>query len=688
MVRPVRIGRAAAVVLLAGGWMAQAGCRPRESNPPPASASPARVEPVESSDAAARQRRPPGGRAPVLWIGLDGLDWELLDRLAAAGRMPNWKRLTFEGASARLRSFYPLLSPILWTTAATGATPDVHRVLDFQEVDPATGRKVPISGESRAIPALWNLASAAGRKVGVVGWWATHPAEEVNGFFVSDRVSPILFQGLPRSGIAFPRSLEAGVEQVAGRDGRVGPEDLAPYLDMPHAEIGRELSGGGGMENPVVALARVLAATRVTQRIARDLYDRNLPDLTAVYFAGTDEVGHVFAPFAPPRQDCASVSNTDVARYSRVVETYYAAIDRILGQWMRRAEEDGAVLLVHSDHGFQWGADRPCGLASGNWATAAFWHRPEGVLAAWGAGVRRGRERGDGSLFDVAPTVLALLGLPAEGRMAGKVLSAAFESLPSPPKTGAGTDVPVRRVATDAMSAAESDEYARKLLALGYLSPGQTQALAPPGGARPGMTEGAWNNLGMYERETAKDPAAAEKAFRQSLELNPDYYSPMFNLAVLARAKGDTRSAEDWLFRSLNAVKSDPSVAVAGWAREYIHAGKAAAAQSLLRRATTVYPDNEAIAREEARLRYRRKDCRGAVAAMSRFAEKTADLESVNDLILFQTCLANREEVERLLERSLALKPDQPEARRLLEVVRRAGEGPPHPVPLPPGEGD
>ena len=32
----------------------------------------------------------------------------------------------------------------------------------------------------------------------MVGWWATHPAEEVKGFFVSDRVSPILFQGLPK----------------------------------------------------------------------------------------------------------------------------------------------------------------------------------------------------------------------------------------------------------------------------------------------------------------------------------------------------------------------------------------------------------------------------------------------------------------------------------------------------------
>ncbi len=40
---------------------------------------------VESSDVAARTKRPAGQARPVIWIGLDGLDFELVDRLAAAG---------------------------------------------------------------------------------------------------------------------------------------------------------------------------------------------------------------------------------------------------------------------------------------------------------------------------------------------------------------------------------------------------------------------------------------------------------------------------------------------------------------------------------------------------------------------------------------------------------------------------
>src|SRR5262245_2348333 len=162
---------AAAATASACRAKSEAGQPAAGSEPAPPAAAPA----VEAADVP-RTPRPSRGVPPVIWLGLDGLDWELLDRLSAEGKMPNWKRLVDGGASGKLSSFLPILSPILWTTAATGVGPDVHRVLDFQEVDPKSGQKIPISGNSRAVPAVWNLASAAGRSVGVVGWWATHPA--------------------------------------------------------------------------------------------------------------------------------------------------------------------------------------------------------------------------------------------------------------------------------------------------------------------------------------------------------------------------------------------------------------------------------------------------------------------------------------------------------------------------------
>lgn len=580
--------------------------------------------------------------------------------------MPNWERLTRNGYSARLKSFAPMLSPILWTTAATGFGPETHRVLDFQEVDPKTGQKVPISGSSRAVPAVWNIASAAGRTVGVVGWWATHPAEEVNGFFVSDHATPILFEKLPLEGVAFPVSLENGVRQILARDGAVRDEELSSFLDVPPTEVTAARTSGVGLENPVVALARILGATRVSHRIARDLYDKNLPDLLALYIEGTDEIGHIFAPYTSPKLVC--VSEADFTRYHKAVPEYYAVVDRILGQWMRRAEEDGSTLIVHSDHGFKWGAERPCQFASSDFATAAFWHRVDGVLAAWGARVRPARERGQAGLFDVAPTVLALLDLPANRRMRGHVIPA-FTGL-SPALADLPTSIVVRRVPSEKTSADQSAEYAKKLLALGYLSASENRPLAPTGGDRPGLTERAWNNLGVYERETRKNFAAAQADFEQSLRLRPDYYAAMFNLAVLERSRGKTRSAEDWLMRSLEALKADPAPAIVGWARDYQKEGKATAARSLLERALQTYPDNEMVARESASLRYRDKDCRGAIARLTRFEHTTRDPKTLNALALFHTCLVDRERVISLLERSLALNPNQPEVARTLAMVR------------------
>ena len=284
-------------------------CR-RAERDVPETAAPARVSqpPVEATDVASRpQKRPAGRSRPVIWLGLDGLDWELLDGLAAAGKMPHWKTLTEEGYSARLASFSPLLSPLLWTTAATGVNPDVHRVLDFQEVDPKTGRKVPISGRSRDVAAVWNHASSSGRSVGVVGWWATHPAEQVNGFFVSDHASPILFERSSYAGVVYPATLEPAVRETVTQKARVEDSELEGWFAASDAaSVERRES-----------LRRILAATRVNHLLARELYDRQLPDLLVLYLEGTDEIGHVFGGFAPPRLTCVSESGRRALRRRR-----------------------------------------------------------------------------------------------------------------------------------------------------------------------------------------------------------------------------------------------------------------------------------------------------------------------------------------------------------------------------------
>src|SRR5262249_21602865 len=421
----------------------------------------------------------------------------------------------------------------------------------------------------------------------------------------SDHASPILYEKLSLSGAAYPSALEAGLAQIVEREGHPTPADLARYVDLPPAQIAQILSSGQGMDNNVVALSRIVAATRVYDHAARDLYDKNLPDLMAVYIEGTDEIGHFFSPYMSPRLSC--VSEEDFARYRRAVEVYYGMVDALLGQWMRRAAEDHATLLVNSDHGFKWGEDRPCGRSSVGWSTAAYWHRLDGVFAAWGARVAPGKGNGKPSMFDVAPTVLALLGAPQDPKLSGRPITAAFKGVPPAPRRAVLASLTIRRVPATPMSAAEASEYTKKLLALGYLSGSEAKPLAPPGGERPGMTEGAWNNLGLYERDTLKKTEAAQAAFEQSLKLSPNYHSPMFNLAILFRDRGQDAPARDWLFRSFAAGHAVPERTLQGWVNWYDD-NRPAGAIPLLEESVQRYPNDELLGRALALHRFKRKD--------------------------------------------------------------------------------
>jgi Tfp pilus assembly protein PilF len=596
-------------------------------------------------------------------IGLDGADWSLLDRLASEGKMPNWARLVREGRSARLRSFVPILSPVVWSTIATGAAPDVHGVLDFQEVDPATGAVVPISGRSRKVPAVWNLASASGLRVGVVGWWASHPPEEVNGFFVSDRASSILFESRAAA-TAFPPSLNEAVARTLDREETIADGELTRFFPMSSAEIAAKISEGGDLANPIIGFKKTLAATRASHRLARDLYDRERPELLALYLEGTDAVGHVLGQFVPPRLSC--VSEEDFRRYGGAVEAYYGVIDQLLGQWMRRAEEDRGTVLVCSDHGFKWGEDRSCQRSSLNWNTAAFWHRLEGVLAVWGARVEPAPSRSEASVYDITPTVCALLGIPTDRRMAGTALLSLFQGVMKPKSSDVFSRVSVRRLPESPPAAGEVAEYAKKLRALGYLSGSESKAVTVPPGDRPGVTEGGWNNLGLYQREAGRLDDA-ERSFREALRRKPDYASPMFNLAVLERTRGRWTSALEWLFRSLDAGHPEPEETILQWLAFAVDTHRRPVALSLLEAAVHRYPKSENLALQLARLRFEDRNCRGAVSALQTFAQ-AGGRDTLNLLGLSELCLGHSVDARRYLERSLALDPGQTPIR---EALRR-----------------
>lgn len=67
----------------------------------------------------------------LIFLGLDGLDPALAERYMAEGKLPNLRKLREEGDFQRLRTTFPALSPVAWSTFATGVNPARHSMFDF-----------------------------------------------------------------------------------------------------------------------------------------------------------------------------------------------------------------------------------------------------------------------------------------------------------------------------------------------------------------------------------------------------------------------------------------------------------------------------------------------------------------------------------------------------------------------------
>ena len=67
----------------------------------------------------------------IVFLGLDGLDPRLTERFLSEGKLPNLARLRQQGGFHRLRTTFPALSPVAWSTFATGVSPAKHNIFDF-----------------------------------------------------------------------------------------------------------------------------------------------------------------------------------------------------------------------------------------------------------------------------------------------------------------------------------------------------------------------------------------------------------------------------------------------------------------------------------------------------------------------------------------------------------------------------
>ncbi len=416
-----------------------------------------------------------------LLVGWDSADWKIIQPLIDSGAMPALARIVEGGASGTLTTLEPQLSPMLWTSIATSKMAYHHGVPGFTEVDPGTGRVVPVSARTRRCRTVWEILAEQGLRSHVVSWFATHGEQLPEGHVVSNMFShlpdvkpdqdPSTWPP-PPPGTYWPPELAADFNDL-----RVSPHDIDPdevlRLFVPEGHTIDQTK-----DKRLWFLAKKLAEAFSAHAAAVRLMEtRPEWNFMAVYYRALDEISHLFMHYHPPKMD--GIPQADFDLYRHVVTGAYRLHDLFLMRLVQLAGPDTAVMVV-SDHGFHSDHLRPK-FTPRVPAGITVWHRPQGVFAVAGPGFKRDSLVFGANLLDVTPTILHWFGLPVGADMEGRVLEDAFE-----PQMPVGTvptwersDLPGRQ--NTGLDADADRALIDQFVALGYIEelpgdPGQAAA--------------------------------------------------------------------------------------------------------------------------------------------------------------------------------------------------------------------
>ena len=299
----------------------------------------------------------------MLVFGADAMKMTIVDSLISQGELPVISKLIDEGASGLLRSQKPLLSPIIWTTIASGYGKDVHGVSNFYS-----------KSSQVSVPRIWHMMEQNGWDAGVFRWLITWPPEKLGGFCVPDIIArddssypdgygklntlrDLLRTGNSPSIIEVSQTVWTLVERgIRGSTIRaLAVEGLRLNTRLKDGNFKYRFFRHADMELSVDLFLNLLR--------------KKQPEFAVFYDNAIDLTGHRYWHYHAP--EYFDVEAEKVELYGNFVTDMYRYTDSILGRVVDALEGETKLMVV-SDHGMQ-----PVQQTGNRW----YWVNSEKLLA-------------------------------------------------------------------------------------------------------------------------------------------------------------------------------------------------------------------------------------------------------------------------------------------------------------------
>jgi predicted AlkP superfamily phosphohydrolase/phosphomutase/tetratricopeptide (TPR) repeat protein len=404
----------------------------------------------------------------VLVIGWDAAEWKVIMPLIQQGKMPAFARLMSRGVHGKLQTLDPPLSPMLWTSIATGFRADTHGIGGFIEPTPDGENLRPVTSTSRKVKAIWNILNQEGYKSNVVAWWPSNPAEPINGVMVSNlyqiATKPLDEEWEMPKGTVHPEELSESMKEFRIHPHQITLNQVLPFI--PNLKDNIPLRSDKRTSNVIKNMANAGTIHSATCH----LLEKSDWDFMAIYHDAIDHFSHVAMRYFPPRRP--EIPEQDFDDFQHVVEAAYLFHDRMLARMMSLIDEENTTVLLISDHGFHCDHQRPLYIPKEP-SGPAVEHSPYGVFVMAGPGIKNnGSQLSGASILDITPTLLHHMDLPVGKDMEGKVLHSCFEQAKEVQLIDSWENIPGDSGMHDAILREDpwaAQEALQQLVELGYI---------------------------------------------------------------------------------------------------------------------------------------------------------------------------------------------------------------------------